>query len=57
MSWVETYKPVQSELAYCLNYLKVKTSIFTGTRPVTTKQHQCLISHEQLLVYKNLPGF
>ena len=42
--------------AYCLNYTKVKTSIFTGTTDPITKQQQCIISHVELNVYKNSLG-
>ena len=35
--------------AYCLNYSKLKTSIFTGSRDAITKQ-QCIIFHLALIV-------
>ena len=43
--------------ADCLNHIKAKTSIFTGTRNTITKQQQLIISRAELNVYKNSSGF
>ena len=42
--------------AYCLNYTKVKTPIFTATKYNITKQQQFIISQVELNVHKNLSG-
>ena len=42
--------------AYCLNYIKVKTSICTGTTDTRRKQQQFIISHVEYNVHKNLSG-